>query len=374
MKNTLKFKNDGTLTVMQITDTHCIFKPTSDTVRLIKGALDKVKPDLAVLTGDQIKGYGTAYWFGDTLKRVEMGIDNTCSILEERNIPFAATFGNHDPQARIPLDKQMEIYKRYKSFVETDDDLVYGAGTYALPIMSSDGKEPAFNIYIVDSGSYAPEGGYASVEKEKIEWYKKTRDKFLEKYGHYIPSFMFQHIPVHEMYDILEKVDKKTPGAVRAFRTHKNEYYILPKEIADKGGVLLEPPSISDTNTGQFDAVSEKGDVIGFFFGHDHKNTFITKHRGVDIGYSPSCGFKEYGNDVERGVRVYVLNEKEPEKYSTYVLTYRELFGKKTLNPLRTKFYNLVPTSVAAGVSLCSKLLVGLAVIITAIVLLCKYL
>ena len=43
---------------MQVTDIHGIYKPNPDTSRLLNAVLDKVKPDLVIFTGDQIKGYG----------------------------------------------------------------------------------------------------------------------------------------------------------------------------------------------------------------------------------------------------------------------------------------------------------------------------
>ena len=369
----LKFSG-GSFTIMQATDVHGIAKESPDTSRLLDAALDKIKPDLVVFTGDQIKGYGLSYLTGDKLEKVKQAIHNIAEPVNSRKIPFIVTFGNHDPQVGISLDKQLEIFKSYEHYVSPAEEFMFDAGTVSIPIMSGDGLRQIFNIYLVDSRGSAKGGGYAPVDKEQIEWYKSVREKLKEKNGGYIPSFVFQHIPVHEIYKLFERVSKKTAGAVQAFRTHKGKYYKLKKEISEKGGIFLEPPSIPDINTGEFEAMSEKGDVVGMFFGHDHKNRFVGNVGGVDLGYCPGCGFGEYGNGVERGVRAYILNESEPRNYSTYTVTYRELFGKKVLKPLKKAFYDKMPTSFDAAVPLIAKALGFIAALVLAVLLLARFL
>lgn len=57
----MRFNSDGKFKIMQITDIQEIPKVSPDTLKLINAALESEKPDLAVLTGDQIKGYGVSY-------------------------------------------------------------------------------------------------------------------------------------------------------------------------------------------------------------------------------------------------------------------------------------------------------------------------
>ena len=77
----------------------------------------------------------------------------------------------------------------------------------------------------------------------------------------YVPSIVFQHIPMREYYEVLKRVDRGEKGAVRAYRTHKNEYYKLG-ETCGAGDIFLEPPSVPDVNTGEFEALSECGEVL----------------------------------------------------------------------------------------------------------------
>ncbi|MBQ7542709.1 MAG: metallophosphoesterase family protein [Clostridia bacterium] len=365
----LRFRKDGTFKILQLTDVHGICKKTPDTSRLIEGVLDQEKPDLVVITGDQIKGYGLSYLHGDKHKKVEQAIDNYTEPIDRRGIPFAVTFGNHDPQVGYSTAEQMKMYEVFDSCIIPDEELSYGPGTFSLPIYGSESEEPAVNLYMIDSGGSAPEGGYQSVETEKIDWYRAVREKLHEKWGRYVPSMVFQHIPVHEIYNLFDEVDKKHPDAVKTYRIHKGQFFKLKDEFVHDDVKLYEPASISDVNTGEFDALTEKGEVFAMYFGHDHQNNFVGNYKGVDMGYGPSCGFNEYGNGVERGCRIIELNEKDIRKYRTYVVTYRQLFGKKVIKPFQKSFYDKIPTSVDAGVVAGSKLLACLAVIIVSLCL-----
>lgn len=368
----LQFRKDGTFKILQITDIHGICKKTPDTSRLIEGALDQEKPDLVVFTGDQIKGYGLSYLTGDKKKKVEQAIDNYAEPVDRRGIPFLVTFGNHDPQVGISNEDQMQMYRAFKTCYTPEDGFEYGAGTYSVPVYGSSGEEPAMNLYMIDSGTNSPQYGYDAVEEDKINWYRSVRDKLHARWGRYIPSVVFQHIPVHEMYNLYDEVDKKHPDAVKAYRIYKGRYFKLKEEFAKDGAKLHEPSAISDINTGEFDAVKEKGDVFAMFFGHDHKNNFIGTHEGVDMGYGPSCGFNEYGNGVERGVRMLQFDEKDVRHYRSRIVTYRELFGKHLIRPIRSGFYDRIPTSIDAAVPFIIECVLLAAAIVAGIVLLIK--
>ena len=368
----LQFRKDGTFKVVQITDIHGICRKTPDTTRLIEGVLDKEQPDLVIFTGDQIKGYGLSYLTGDRKQKVEQAIDNYAEPVDRRGIPFLVTFGNHDPQVGISNEEQMQMYRAFDSCVLPQEGFEYGAGTYSVPIYDHDGEQQVLNFYMIDSGGNAPEGGYDAVEPEKIEWYRSVREKLREMWGRYIPSVVFQHIPVQEIYNLFDEVDKKHPLAVKAYRIHKGEYYKLKDEFSTDTIKLYEPAAIADKNTGEFEAVKEKGEVFAMFFGHDHQNNFIGSFEGVDMGYGPSCGFNEYGNSLERGIRVITFREDDLRHYDSHIDTYRMLFGEHVKRPLQKAFYDRIPTSVDAAVPFIIKCVLLAAGTTTGIVLLTK--
>ena len=87
--------NNGKFKIMQIADIQEDVPLNPDTVKLIDLALEKEKPDLVVLTGDQIHGYSPCYR-SNAEEKAEICIDGFLEPIVRRNIPFAFTFGNHD--------------------------------------------------------------------------------------------------------------------------------------------------------------------------------------------------------------------------------------------------------------------------------------
>ena len=94
----LKF-NNGKFRIMQIADVQDTQRTSDATVRFIREALKKAKPDLVVFTGDQVKGYGFNLMGGDNKKKVTECINKFLTPLDETGIPFTFVFGNHDDQA-----------------------------------------------------------------------------------------------------------------------------------------------------------------------------------------------------------------------------------------------------------------------------------
>ena len=374
----MRFTKGKKFKIMQITDIQEIPAVSPDTTALLEAAIEAENPDLVVYTGDQIKGYGVTY--KGKGKELENAVAQTIYKLLEpvtkRNIPFAVTFGNHDRQVGISNKDQFEdIYKALPNCMgEQPAELSEGGGTCFIPIKASDGSNrDVFNLYLFDSGTDAKGGGYEPFDVRIIDWYKQTREKLKAENSAYVPSIVFQHIPLCEYYNVLKQVKKTTKGAIRAFRTHKNEYYVLG-DTCRKGDILLEPPSIPNENTGEFDAISEKGDVMAVFVGHDHKNSFVGRYKNVDLGFTQSSGFNVYGNRTKRGVRIIELDENKPGEYETYTRTFDELVGTKVHKPLYDYFSSKAPETVDAAIPMIEKALAIIAAIVAVIILLAKFL
>ena len=374
----MRFTKGKKFKIMQITDIQEIPAVSPDTTALLEAAIEAENPDLVVYTGDQIKGYGVTY--KGKGKELENAVAQTIYKLLEpvtkRNIPFAVTFGNHDRQVGISNKDQFEdIYKALHNCMgEQPAELSEGGGTCCIPIKASDGSNrDVFNLYLFDSGTDAKGGGYEPFDVKIIDWYKKTREKLKAENGAYVPSIVFQHIPLCEYYNVLKQVKKTTKGAIRAFRTHKNEYYVLG-DTCRKGDMLLEPPSIPNENTGEFDAISEKGDVMAVFVGHDHKNSFVGRYKNVDLGFTQSSGFNVYGNRTKRGVRIIELDENKPGEYETYTRTFDELVGTKVHKPVYDYLSSKAPETVDAAIPMIEKALAIIAAIVAVIILLAKFL
>ena len=324
-KPVLKFNTDGKFKIVMINDTQDTDKTIKDTVKLIKSSLDKAKPDLVVLVGDNIAGF----WLGVDEEKVAKAIDNIVGPINDLNIPFAVVFGNHDQESGVSKEKQMQMYMSYENCIAVDEgSSISNCGTYNLLIKDSKGNKNIFNIWMIDSGTSAKGGGYQSVNADQIAWYEKTSTELKSKNdGKPLPSLLFQHIPVPEIYDLCTVVPKETKGAIQGYRTNSKSYYVLDTKKAE--GKLLEAPCSPDSNSGEFAAWVKQGDILGAYFGHDHVNDLKGTFDGIDLGYTPGAGFYQYGNGVYRGVRTFELNENDLQNYKTEVLYYKDTVSSK---------------------------------------------
>jgi hypothetical protein len=358
----LRFNSDHKFKIMQIADTQEIPAVSPDTLSLINNALDREKPDLVIFTGDQIKGYSKKF------KKDPVIIESTIDILVEpiakRNIPFMVTYGNHDAQCGVDNRGQYKFYAKYDNFISGDLRNADDVGTADIQIYSSTEDKPVFELYIIDSHGKAKDGaGYAPVDKEQIGWYVSRCEQLKAESGDYLPSLVFQHIPVPEFFDVIKKVPKGTKGAVPAYGAHENEFFVLNDETIAEGGFMLESPASPDVNTGEFEAMSEKGDVLGIYVGHDHNNSFVVKYKGVDLGYTQGAGFNVYGPGENRGVRIFELDETAPREYKTHTATFKELCGTKIKTPVKEFIYKHAPTSPRAVKPILIKVGIGIAAI-----------
>lgn len=328
----LHFNEDGTFKILQIADIQDDITLAPIAKDYIEDLVDAEQPDLVMLTGDNISSRNR------TKLTAKKAIDNFMSVLEEKGIPVAAVFGNHDDEEGLDKESQMEIYQSYDCFIGVAGDAnISGVGNYNLPILASDSDKTVFNLYCIDSGTYNEEndlGGYNCVRKDQIEWYVNTSNALkAENGGVPVPSIAFQHIIVPEIFDALAEVAPGTEGAIE----HNGKYYVLP-ETAAEGSVMHEAPCPPKYSNGQFDAMLNQGDVIALAVGHDHVNAYSVPYKGIDLICTPGVGFQSYGDET-RGARVFVINESTPTEYETYTHSYAEFYDNDPAAMARYQMY-----------------------------------
>ena len=342
----LKF-NSGKFTVLQVSDPQDLQFVRKTMVKMLDAAYDRVNPDLVVFTGDNILGnHLRDARFGSRkiilspdgeYEAMKTAIHHIAEPVDRRGIPFTMIYGNHDDMNFISKEKQAEIWRGYDSFVGLDDSGDSGdVATFNLPVMSSDGKKTAFNLWFIDSARLdkAEEKCHTGVKKQAVEWYINKSNRLKKQNGGKpVPSVLFQHIPFSEMTRLNSPCKKDDYGALPLFKKGEPEKYIrLDPAVAD--GFLGEPIDGCEENNGEFDAIKKQGDVAAAVFGHDHRNNFIAELDGIRIFQSSAASFRCYGNRF-RGVRVIEINENEPESVKTYFLTYSELCGNGPVSRLR---------------------------------------
>lgn len=339
MDKQLHFRKDGTFRIMQVADIQESPIVCRDSIQFLRAALQQEKPDLVIFTGDQLKGYSPYFHVpGGKLKTGET-LHKILLPFAEQQVPFLVTFGNHDAQAGLNNRQQMYYYLQYPECMNTMEE-PEDCGSGCVTIAGNDGK-PAAAVYVIDSNS----DRFAPVKPSQLEWYRRTRDRLAkENSGNYLPSLVFQHIPVPEFYEFLKEVPKGTPRAIQAYDSRKGHCYLLDKKKV-YGGELGEAPCVPDSNSGELDVLAEAGDVMGLFVGHDHRNSFWGPLHGIDAGYSPCCGFNTYGPGTNRAVRMFTLHENNPFHYDTELLSYQDIFGRKVSHPMRDLLLDKFPAT-----------------------------
>lgn len=85
------------------------------------------------------------------------------------------------------------------------------------------------------------------------------------------------------------------------------------------------------------------------------------------MGFTPSAGFNEYGNGMNRGVRIIELDENNIENFNTKVITYSSLGFRKLKRPVRDFIFRHLPASTGEAKILIRNIMV--CVIILALLL-----
>ncbi len=324
----VRFNSDGKLNIMHVTDTHLSAENLDDTVYLIAAACDREKPDIAVLTGDLA--------MADTVEETFRKAKALMSVFEERNIPTAVSFGNHDSESGIiSREDLMAYFNSFSCSVSVDDgDALPGCGTYNVPVLGSDDDSVKFNLWIFDSGDYDTEGHYANVLEEQVEWYVGKSEALEAESGNKIYSLAFQHIIVPEIYDALKEV--RIHGAYTYPHIYDRSKYYAFDPAAENRGMLREYPCPGYYNHGQFEAMVNRGDVLAMFTGHDHSNAFAVKYKGIDITNSLSTRYNGDAYSTQYGYRMITIDENNTSAYETKVVHWYD-------------FYNISETGLGLG-------------------------
>lgn len=308
----LQFGADGKFKIMLFADIQDDDPIEETTLQMMNECLDKYKPDLVVYLGDN----GVAY-----TEKEYSTVKAITAPCVERDVPYAIVFGNHDGEREVSKENLLTYYQEFGCLTTDADPDLYGCGNSNLTILSSDGKNTAFNLWFIDSGCKNPDqevGGYDYVREDQIEWYKNTAAELKKANGgKVVPSILFQHIIMPEAY---EAIYPRLPFKMgKDFTIDGTTYFPVPFFNRHRG-IILEPCSPPFVNGGEWDAIVETGDVIATFHGHDHVNDFTATHEGIDIVNVPTVGYQAYSDAISRGAGLITLDEKDLTTYEYEML------------------------------------------------------
>lgn len=322
------FNEDGNFRILQIND----FQDTDETdpksIEFLNALLDKYEPDLVVIVGDQLSDV----FENPTQEKIKTAIRNQLQPMEDRNIPFLYTYGNHDRDYEdvLSIEEQETVYQEFSTCLNTKGSY---PGTCNLVIYGKNGITPKLNIYMMDTHDWNKSGEDTGINKYQLAWYQGISNWLkLQNGGEPLPSLLFQHIPVKEIHRLFQVVEKDHPNAVKC--RFSEDWFILNEKLRWIGeeNIMREAPSCENfiVMTNQYQYWLEQGDIIGAYFAHDHFNNFVGETPdGLILGYNPSFGFATYGaDDEERHARIYDFNEDDVVNYTQKTISYSECMSE----------------------------------------------
>lgn len=295
MSRQLSFRQDGTFKIMQFTDLHYMDGRAEDlqTRELMEITMDLEQPDLVVFTGDVIYTGGVSP--GNVrCENPEQAFRDAVAVVEEKGIPWATVFGNHDTEHGSGITRK-ELFQIAASHphavIEAGPDEITGEGNYVLELVDSAGN-PAANLYFLDSGDYTPLQhipGYNWIRRDQIEWLTSESARLNPPDRESkTPALAFFHIPIPEYQEVWD---------TQVCYGNKFEAVCCPV-----------------INSGLFAAMVEMGDVKGTFCGHDHINDFEGTLHGIRLCYGRASGYNTYGKEgLLRGARMIQLTAGESD-------------------------------------------------------------
>ena len=281
--------------------------------------------------------------------------------ITSRGIPVASVLGNHEHDHGHE-DEVVAVYGSIDGVIMRNDAPadVTGNANFKELIYSSDGEKPVFCLWFIDSNNCHEDRSvshYDFVHTDQIEWFEAESAKLKElNGGKPMPSFVFQHTPVPEEYELLRKAKLwEIPVSVKGYNSHSGTRYVGKKGVE---GYVGEGPCSPDVNNGQFASWKKVGGVLGAFFGHDHLNDFSGFHDGIFMAQHKTAGFRAYTDGCRSCVRLVTIDEKNPEKFTHQLKRFKE-FGLECecLGPIfkrfsdRQSFYMHLFANIGMGVA-----------------------
>ncbi len=299
-KHRLEYNEDGSFRVMIIADAHMNALGNEVDVQEVKDRVkmmvDKIQPNLVILTGDNTINANTESKLRDDISAI-------VGYIEEKQIPWCHVYGNHDHENALSHAKQQEIYESFEYCISKDVTELSGTGTYVHGVYNKDGSLGSL-IWLIDSGSYVASGypGYYDfIKEDQINWYKES-SLLIKEYnnGVTVKGMMAFHIPLIENRDAQKNVNNS-------------------EIVLDASGGVNEAMCPSEVDTNLLETILELGDVKAIVTGHDHVNDYMFNYKGVKLTSSPNLSDLTYYNVTFQGSRVFDLNTSTLNNIPTYV-------------------------------------------------------
>lgn len=320
----LKFDENGEFRILHLCDCQDGYPAKEKLFTYINYMLDIYKPHIVVLGGDN-----TVCLEEDK----DDAIKELVTPFVERGIYFTLVFGNHDDEQGVDKETLLAMYQKHGGeycLAYDVDPALSGCANHNLPVYASKGEEIKFNLWMLDTGTYVYDEtgekrlGYDSVRDDQVRWYAETSRALEAEQGKKVPSLVFQHMIVQEIYDVMfPKAYIKIPYLTETYGNRT--YSVVNPDTSTFKGHYFEAPSPGVYNYGETDTMISRGDVLGILVGHDHVNSYEANYSGMKLINTPGASFNAYGNQFVRGSRLITIKEDNPWEFESEVITVNDL-------------------------------------------------
>ncbi|MDR1733969.1 MAG: metallophosphoesterase [Oscillospiraceae bacterium] len=325
-------------------------------------AIKANEPDLVILLGDVADPADR----GGTMEALRQDAERILAPIIANGAKFAYISGNHDhdelsDSTRASLggthhDVLKAVAAVYRElggdlYAECDAVSDYGGDNQLIYIRDAAG-EVAASLVLFDlgeDGSSADSCGYTPISSAQQAWFMEVRAEYPD-----VPCYVFQHIPMPEVYDYYPTVPASWAAPLNDFCAKVDDaLHISFRELVGvwEGrtvlylpnfflyeGVILEHPCPPSESLGEFETLRDDGNVVAVFSGHDHMNNFKIHRGGMDMWSIAGCAWLgSNANHYYRGASLITINPQRPGAYTTSRYTYEKAAAEPGAPTIETK-------------------------------------
>ena len=271
------------------------------TIEFMTYLVESEKPDLIVLSGDNIMTTGVS------------GIKELIHIMDAYETPYTFIFGNHDAESSSKnyckcdvsdyLEHSNSPYLLYRSgYVEDNAENRYG--NFSISLTDAKNGDLLGALVMIDTGTYDYAlDSYQSITEGQIEWYKSEICRLNEIYSkqkdnrhEIVPTLTYGHMQLQEHFTAYQKA-KNGDGAAFVYNQELGGWM----SNAVLGGASTESSPF-------YAAMKEMGSAKTYLCGHMHGLFYHVKMDDILLGFCPQIGV---GSNQIKKCRTFVYSFDE---------------------------------------------------------------
>ena len=271
------------------------------TIEFMNYLIESEKPDLIVLSGDNIMNAGVA------------GVKELVRIMDVYQTPYTFVFGNHDAETALDgyckrdvsnyLEKSDSPYLLYRSGY-IDDTAENRYGNFSISLTDKESGDLLGALVIVDTGTYDYVADrYQSITEGQVEWYKSEIERLDKIYSGQennehavIPTLTYGHMQLPDHFVAYQKA-ANSDGATFVYEQSLGGW--MANAVLGNTGADPSP---------FYTAMKEMGSAKSYLCGHMHGLLFHVEMDGILLGFCPQIGVT---SNQKRSCRTFVYTFDE---------------------------------------------------------------